>query len=106
MPKPGKKFKKAKDPAFFENADNFIAFDAKLVERLINALEIRGFTEGKKTKAGRTFQQEEWKAEALLTKTGLYLSASGEGIFEIGMFGDEEADEEIAKFDPQEGSWA
>lgn len=101
-----KKFKKAKDSSFLEDKTNLIPFSTKVLKELVEALELRGFAEGKKNKFGRTFQHELWGAEALVTETGVFLSASGDGVFEILMFGDEIADKEIAKFDPQEGSWA
>ena len=101
-----KTFKAAKDPSFFEDDANLIPFAEKVVNGLVEALELRGFVEGKKTSLGRTFRNKAWGAEALLNESGLYLSASGDGVFEILMFGDEVASEEIAKFDPQEGSWA
>jgi hypothetical protein len=101
-----KKFQAAKDPSFLEEKANLIPFSAEVLKELVEALELRGFDEGKKNKFGRTFQNELWGAEALVTETGVFLSASGEGVFEILMFGDEIASKEIAKFDPQEGSWA
>ena len=46
-------------------------------------------------------------ADALLTKTGVYLSASGkEAIFEIQMWASEwTAGGAYVKYDPQEGKW-
>ncbi len=101
-----KKFKAAKDPDFLEDKANPVRFAPAVVKGLVEQLELRGFVEGKKSKAGRIFRNEDWGAEALLTESGLYLSAGGDGTFEILMFGDEMADYEIAKFDPQEGTWA
>ena len=101
-----KKFKAANDPGFLEDEANLIPFAAADTEHLVEQLALRGFVEGKKRKEGRTFQNEDWGASALLTASGLYLSASGDGTFEILMFGDEVASAKIAKFDPQEETWA
>src|SRR5262245_13535874 len=100
-----KKYEAAGAPDFFENEHNLVPFDEPTLEELVNALELLGFAEGKANKRGRHFSHEEWGAQALLTKHGLYLSASGDGTFEIMMFGSELADEKLAKFDPQEASW-
>ncbi|APR75765.1 Hypothetical protein A7982_01111 [Minicystis rosea] len=99
-------YEEADDPSFFEDDANLVAFDAAVLEHLVSALERSGFIEGKKTKDARHFANAEWPATALLTPTGLYLSASGvDGIFEIGMFASELADDTLAKFDPHEGAW-
>ncbi|WP_394821416.1 hypothetical protein [Pendulispora albinea] len=99
------KYEAAKSPAFFENEHNLVPFDEPTLEELVNAMELRGFVEGKADKRGRVFSHSDWGAEARLTKRALYLSASGDGIFEITMFGSELANEKLAKFDPQEASW-
>lgn len=99
------KFKKAKKRDLFEDEANLVSFDEAALDRILEQLELVGFAESKKEKRGRHFRNEEWPAEAVLTERGLYLSASGDGVFEILQFGSEMADETLAKYDPQEGTW-
>jgi hypothetical protein len=55
--------------------------------------------------AGR-FHNEGWLAEALLEDGVLYMSATGHGVFEIGMFASELTSfAPVAKFDPQANEW-
>src|SRR4051812_32944246 len=76
-----KKFKAAKDPEFIEDKANLIPWTPAVVKGLVEQLEVRGFAESKKSKAGRVFRNKDWGAEALLTESGLYLSAGGDGTF-------------------------
>ena len=91
--------------AVLENDSLRPSFDAATLEGLGENLEMRGFASVRSDEHGRHFTHEGWGAEALLSSTGLYLTASGEGIFEILMVGSELADDELVKYDPQEGSW-
>ncbi len=99
-------YEAADDPAFFEQAEAFTPFTKDDLELLVERLELNGFTPGKPRGKDRTFTCAEWKADALLTDVGLYLSGSGEdSIFEILMMTSELASEDLAKFDPQAGGW-
>ncbi|MDQ3366304.1 MAG: hypothetical protein M3680_12840 [Myxococcota bacterium] len=100
------RFEAANDPAFFEDEKNLVAFTAANRERLVSRLELVGFVAGTQDERGRRFVNEEWGAEAVLTDAGLYLSGSGEdAVFEISMFASESVDNDVVKFDPQDGTW-
>ncbi len=96
---------KKKSPAFFEKESALPKFTKAAQDELLERMELVGFAEKKKSKAGRNFSNADWGASGLLTPHGLYLSASGDGVFEILQFGSEIAGEELAKYDPQENTW-
>ncbi len=94
------------DEGFFENENNLLPFTDEQFESLKERLQDYGYSiqkEGKEIQLG--FEADE-SISVLLTRSGLYFSASGEGIFEIGMTASEFTDtDEFAKYDPQEGGW-
>ncbi len=92
---------------FFENEENLLPFTdqqkAELKERLsqydyvIESESDLGINYG--------FSNDEG-VSALLTDNCLYFSATGEGVFEIGMTASEFTDtDEFAKYDPQADGW-
>jgi hypothetical protein len=99
------KCEKAKGRNLHEDPANLVPFDDASMERILEQLELVGFTELKKDSFGRHFLNREWPAEALLHDCGLYLSAHGEGVFEILMFGSEISEDTLARYDPQQGTW-
>jgi hypothetical protein len=98
-------FAMAKDPAFFEKPAALPPLTEENVASLREPLELVGFTKGKSDGRGQHFTHPDWSADAVLTPSALYLSASSDGIFEIGMMASELAGEDLAKFDPQLGTW-
>jgi hypothetical protein len=92
--------------AIFDEPSGLEPLTKAQTARIRARLELVGFSKPKKTKAGLQFLNQAWDAEALLTASGLSLSASGrDAIFEVSMFASELADGDLAKFDPQEGLW-
>jgi len=94
-------------PELLEDTSGLPALHTGDVRAIEVRLELAGFAERRHGTHGRHFVQAELGAEALLTKTGLFLiGRSEDAIFEIGMMASELASERrLAKFDPQEGSW-
>ena len=76
----------------------FTAANRQLIEERLSLL-------GFEPQATGSFHHAEWTANAMLQADVLYLTASGDGVFEIGMIGSELVDEELAKFDPQANEW-
>lgn len=100
------RYEAAEGPGFFGDPANLVALAQADREYLVTCLEQVGFHEGKQSGDARDFTNDAWPAEALLTDTGLYLSASGENsIFEILMFASESLTDNLTKFDPQTGIW-
>lgn len=91
---------------FFENEKNLIPFTEEQFETLKERLQDYGYSIEKEGKDIHFNFEADDSINVLLTKHGLYFSASGEGIFEIGMTASEFTDtDEFAKYDPQEGGW-
>jgi hypothetical protein len=90
----------------FEEPSRLKPFTKAQTAKILERLELVGFSKPKKNKGGLQLHNRKWKAEALLTASGLYLNASGgDAIFEVSMFASELADKSLAKFDPRDGSW-
>jgi len=98
-------YEAAASPAFFEDEERLPRFAKEPLARLVEHLELVGFEERKSKEGNRHFVNEDWAASALLTKHGLYLSATGDGVFEILQLGSGMADDDLAKYDPQEDTW-
>lgn len=93
-------------PSIFEHPERLTPLTPAGRATLEEELRLRGFAKRSESDGAVHFEQPEWKCEAMLTETGLYLSASGESaIFEILMFGSEVANDDFAKYDPQLGTW-
>lgn len=74
---------------------------------LASNLALTGFVQTSTDGDTERFENDQLGASALLSARGLYLSATGDGVFEILMFGSEWAGDgdTFAKYDPQENSW-
>ena len=95
-------------PEFFEDEENFIHFSELQFEKLKSGLETWDYNELDQEENGDiSFKHEAGYADALLTKSALYFSASSEdGIFEIMQTASEMCDTgEFARYDPQTGEW-
>lgn len=94
------------DDSFLEKEEALLPF----TEEQFASLRKRLLDYGYKIEAEQSnqidFINEKEGASAMLTSSGVYFSASGEGIFEISMTASEFTDtEEFAKYDPQAGGW-
>lgn len=58
-------------PDLLEDPSHLVSFTATTVQQPARALTLRVFVEGKKSKQGRFFTCDAWKAEALLTDQAL-----------------------------------
>jgi len=93
---------------FFEDPANLLPFTEEQKEKLRQRLEKYKYRECGRDGERTFYEFDDGNAfaQALLTGSGLYFSASGEGIFEISMTSSEFTDSgEFAKYDPQEGGW-
>lgn len=93
---------------FFEEESNLLPFTPEQAQSLKERLSKYGYEPGEERNGhiSYTFKDPSQPASALLTKHGLYFSASGEGIFEISMTSSEFTNSgEFAKYDPQNGGW-
>lgn len=95
------------DPGFFENEENLIPFTPAQSRSLRDRLISYGFFIEREGNDAIDFGFKDNEGiSAMLTKTALYFSSTGDGIFEIGMTASEFTDtEEFAKYDPQNGGW-
>jgi hypothetical protein len=102
------KFEAAGGADFFEHEANLSPLTEANLRHLARRLELAGFVGGGAGDPPRRYRNDDWPAEALLTASALYLSCPfGDAVFEVGMFASESVsdNEELAKFDPQDGSW-
>ncbi|WP_306350219.1 hypothetical protein [Flavobacterium sp. '19STA2R22 D10 B1'] len=101
------KQQQSNDKDFFDNQNNFEPFTEEQIQNLTKRLLRYNYFLTAENQYGIHFQfEEEDNISVLLTDSALYFSATGEGIFEIGMTASEFTDtEEYAKYDSQNGGW-
>ena len=92
---------------FFDNDKNLIPFTEKEMQDLKERILRYNYVIKKEDKKGITFENPEFESlRAILTPNALYLRASYDDAFEIGMMASEFTDtEEFAKYDPQADGW-
>jgi hypothetical protein len=92
---------------FFENEANFDGFSSEQRQSIEARLIRYSFVlENEKENHMLFSYKHDPTVSALLTDSGLYFSASGDGIFEIMMTASEFTDTgEFLKYDPQTGVW-
>lgn len=101
------KYASSQDDDFFEKEENLVPFTPSQKEALKNRLLQYNYSLEKEDGTALQFSfPDDEGIEVLLTDSGLYFSAGGEGIFEIGMTASEFTDSgDFAKYDPQQGGW-
>ena len=92
---------------FFDNDKNLIPFTEKQIQVLKERILANNYEITKEDKKGTTFKNDLFEGmRAILTQNALYLRASYDDAFEIGMFSSELCDsDEFAKYDPQTDGW-
>lgn len=98
---------KLNDGSFFDHEENLEPFTNEQHHDLKEKLIAYDYILKQESGAGLIFKHSEFDIEALLTKRGLYFTASWneESIFEAGMTASELADDIYQKYDPQNGGW-
>lgn len=92
---------------FFDNDKNLIPFTEMQTQSLKEQLLKANYEILKEDKKGITFKNEAFEGmKAILTPSCLYLRASYDDAFEIGILSSEMADSgDFAKYDPQADGW-
>lgn len=92
---------------FFDNDKNLIPFTEKQIQSLKERLLQYDYEITKEDKKGISFKNDNFEAmKAILTSNALYLRASYDDAFEIGMLASELCEsDEFAKYDPQADGW-
>lgn len=97
----------AESEDFFDNDKNLIPFTEKQIQTLKERILRHGYEITKEDKKGITFKNDLFEGmKAILTSNALFLRASYDDAFEIGMLASELCDsDEFAKYDPQADGW-
>ena len=97
----------AKSEYFFDNDKNLIPFTEKQIQVLKERILKYNYEITKEDKKAISFKNDQFEGmKAILTATGLFLRASYDDAFEIGIMASELTDSgEFAKYDPQADGW-
>jgi hypothetical protein len=97
----------AESEDFFDNDKNLIPFTEKQIQSLKERILKHNYEITKEDKRGISLKNPLFEGiKAIITSTGLFLRASYDDAFEIGMLASELCDSgEFAKYDPQADGW-